>query len=41
MFAPYPSCYQREKDAAMEIHSDPDFRAEVNELLDELSRARY
>lgn len=35
MFAPCPSCYQREKDAAMEIHSDPDFRAEVNELLDE------
>lgn len=34
MFAPCPSCYQREKDAEMEIHSDPAFRAEVNDLLD-------
>ncbi len=35
MFAPCPSCYQREKDAEVEIHSDPAFRAEVNELLDQ------
>jgi len=34
MFAPCPSCYQREKDAELEIHGDPDFRAEVNQVLD-------
>lgn len=34
MFAPCPSCFQREKDAELEIQEDPEFRAEVNELLD-------
>lgn len=34
MFAPCPSCYQREKDAEVEIHASPSFRAEVNEVLD-------
>ena len=34
MLAPCPSCYQREKTAQIEIHSDDDFRAEVNQVLD-------
>lgn len=34
MFAPCPSCYQREKDAEMELEAEPAFRAEVNALLD-------
>jgi heterodisulfide reductase subunit B len=34
LFAPCPSCHQREKNAALEIHDDQVFRAEVNELLD-------
>ncbi len=34
MLVPCPSCYQREKNAEVEIHADPAFRAEVNELLD-------
>jgi heterodisulfide reductase subunit B len=29
-----PSCYQREKNAQIEIHKDGDFRAEVNSILD-------
>jgi len=32
--APCPSCWQREKSAAIEIGEDPAFRAEVNEVLD-------
>jgi heterodisulfide reductase subunit B len=34
LLAPCPSCYQREKNAALEIHQDEAFRAEVNEILD-------
>ena len=34
MVAPCPSCYQREKNAAVEIHESDAFRAEVNEMLD-------
>jgi heterodisulfide reductase subunit B len=34
MLAPCPSCYQREKNAQIEIHKDDALRAEVNELLD-------
>jgi heterodisulfide reductase subunit B2 len=34
MLAPCPSCYQREKNAELEIHKDDAFRAEVNEVLD-------
>jgi heterodisulfide reductase subunit B len=34
LLAPCPSCYQREKNAEIEIHKDDAFRAEVNELLD-------
>jgi heterodisulfide reductase subunit B len=34
LLAPCPSCYQREKNAEVEIHEDDDFRAEVNEVLD-------
>jgi len=35
MLAPCPSCYQREKNAEIEIHKSDAFRAEVNEVLDE------
>jgi heterodisulfide reductase subunit B2 len=35
MLAPCPSCYQREKNAELEIHGSDEFRAEVNEILDE------
>ena len=34
LLAPCPSCYQREKNAQIEIHKDDAFRAEVNEMLD-------
>ncbi len=34
MLAPCPSCYQREKNAEVEIHKSDAFRAEVNEVLD-------
>lgn len=34
MVAPCPSCWQREKNAAIQIADDPAFRAEVNEVLD-------
>ena len=34
MLAPCPSCYQREKNAEIEIHKSDAFRAEVNEVLD-------
>jgi heterodisulfide reductase subunit B len=32
--APCPACYQREKNAEVELHEDAKLRAEVNELLD-------
>ncbi len=35
LLAPCPSCYQREKNAELEIHASDEFRAEVNEILDE------
>lgn len=35
LLAPCPSCYQREKNAELEIHKSDAFRAEVNEILDE------
>ncbi len=34
LLAPCPSCYQREKNAEIEIHKSDAFRAEVNEVLD-------
>lgn len=34
MLVPCPSCYQREKNAEIEIHGSDSFRAEVNEILD-------
>jgi len=34
MLAPCPSCYQREKNAQIEIHKDDEFRAEVNQVLE-------
>jgi heterodisulfide reductase subunit B2 len=34
MLAPCPSCFQREKNAEVEIHKSDSFRAEVNEVLD-------
>jgi heterodisulfide reductase subunit B len=34
LLAPCPSCYQREKNAELEIHKSDSFRAEVNEVLD-------
>jgi heterodisulfide reductase subunit B len=34
LLAPCPSCYQREKNAALEINESDEFRAEVNEVLD-------
>ena len=34
LLAPCPSCYQREKNAELEIHENDAFRAEVNEMLD-------
>jgi heterodisulfide reductase subunit B len=34
LLAPCPSCYQREKNAEVEIHASDAFRAEVNEVLD-------
>jgi len=34
LLAPCPSCYQREKNAEIEIHKSDEFRAEVNEVLD-------
>jgi heterodisulfide reductase subunit B len=34
LLAPCPSCYQREKNAELEIHKNDEFRAEVNEVLD-------
>ncbi|HZJ03740.1 MAG TPA: heterodisulfide reductase-related iron-sulfur binding cluster [Thermoleophilia bacterium] len=35
LLAPCPACYQREKNAEVEVHADADFRAEVNEIMDE------
>ena len=35
LLAPCPSCFQREKNAELEIHASDAFRAEVNEMLDE------
>jgi heterodisulfide reductase subunit B len=40
MLVPCPSCYQREKNAELEIHQDDAFRAEVNEVLDSPYRGR-
>lgn len=34
MLVPCPSCYQREKNAEVEIHKNEALRAEVNEILD-------
>ncbi len=34
LLAPCPSCYQREKNAEIEIHESDAFRAEVNDVLD-------
>jgi heterodisulfide reductase subunit B len=34
MLAPCPSCFQRQKNAEVEIHRSEAFRAEVNEVLD-------
>jgi heterodisulfide reductase subunit B len=34
MLVPCPSCYQRSKNAEVEIHASDAFRAEVNEMLD-------
>ena len=34
LMSPCPSCYQREKNAAVEINESDEFRAEVNEILD-------
>lgn len=34
LLAPCPSCYQREKNAELEIHESDAFRAEVNQILD-------
>jgi heterodisulfide reductase subunit B2 len=34
LLAPCPSCYQREKNAEIEIHKSDAFRAQVNEMLD-------
>jgi heterodisulfide reductase subunit B2 len=34
LLAPCPSCFQREKNAELEIHADDAFRAEVNAVLD-------
>ena len=34
MLVPCPSCYQREKNAEVEIHKSDEFRAEVNEVLE-------
>ena len=34
LLAPCPSCYQRQKNAEIEIHGSDAFRAEVNEMLD-------
>ena len=34
LLAPCPSCYQREKNAQIAIHTDDALRAEVNEVLD-------
>jgi heterodisulfide reductase subunit B len=34
LLAPCPSCYQREKNAELEIHDSDPFRAEINEVLD-------
>jgi heterodisulfide reductase subunit B len=34
LLAPCPSCYQREKNAELEIHKSDAFREEVNEVLD-------
>jgi heterodisulfide reductase subunit B2 len=34
LLAPCPSCYQREKNAELEIHKSDSFRAEVNKVLD-------
>jgi len=34
LLVPCPSCYQREKNAELEIHKSDSFRAEVNEVLD-------
>ena len=34
LLAPCPSCYQREKNAELEIRKSDEFRAEVNEVLD-------
>ncbi len=34
MLVPCPSCYQREKNAEVEIHKSDEFRAEVNEILE-------
>jgi heterodisulfide reductase subunit B len=34
LLAPCPSCYQRQKNAELEIHESDAFRAEVNQMLD-------
>jgi len=34
MVIPCPSCYQREKNAEVEIHANEELRAEVNKILD-------
>ena len=34
MLAPCPSCFQRQKNAEVEIHRSESFRSEVNEVLD-------
>ena len=40
LLAPCPSCYQRQKNAELEIHESDAFRAEVNEMLDKPYTAR-
>ncbi len=40
LLAPCPSCYQREKNAEIEIHKSDAFRAEVNEVLDKPYQGR-
>ena len=40
LLAPCPSCYQREKNAELEIHKSDEFRAEVNKVLDQPYKGR-
>jgi heterodisulfide reductase subunit B len=40
LLAPCPSCFQRQKNAELEIHESEAFRAEVNEVLDKPYTAR-